>query len=81
MLPPFPMRKIVQIAVIPGDLAHNNPFMWALCDDGSLWMAACDREDGIAKWEMEMTPDPYLSFDPMACYEPPESRLRNDRQS
>jgi hypothetical protein len=51
------MRKAIQIAVLPGN-KHFNPLIWALCDDGSLWRAAFERDDSccLYKWVREIIP-------------------------
>jgi hypothetical protein len=40
------MRKITQIAVVPGDGQYNHLALIALCDDGTVWEMAL--HDG--KW-------------------------------
>ncbi|WP_027599975.1 hypothetical protein [Pseudomonas sp. MOIL14HWK12:I2] len=40
------MRKIIQIQVLPADAESASNRLFALCDDGSLWLWASQAADG-----------------------------------
>lgn len=50
------IRKIIQIAIEQAVVEDESGYVYALCDDGSLWCASC--EDCAPEWKLiETLPD------------------------
>jgi hypothetical protein len=50
-----PKRKIIQLTAIPGDEEYN-PVLCAVCNDGTVWTASYDFEEGINGWQRQVRP-------------------------